>query len=163
LLRTLGFPVSKELNMRTRTNHPGPVPSAVRQALLALDTASSSCGVPDLTRALVHLRASQIRGCSVCIDLHLLKVVEAGEDEARVLALADWRHSTRFREAERAALALAEHLTIADQSQATSDDVWAEAKRLYDKPALTALVLQITKSNTWHGLIAATEQLMDKG
>ena len=113
---------------------------------------TAGCGLPHLTRALVHLRVSQIRRCSVCIDLHLLKSLEAGETESRILALEAWRKSACFSEAERAALALAEDVArMGDRMQATSDAAWAEARRLYGGTVLAALVLQITKINAVHG------------
>jgi len=44
------------------------VPDAM-QALLALNTAMEKGDVPKITMGLVHLRASQVNGCSVCVDM----------------------------------------------------------------------------------------------
>ena len=142
--------------MRARWNHPGHLTADLGQALLELDRMTADCGLPHRTRALVHLRVSQIRRCGLCIDLHLLKSLEAGEQESRILALDAWRRSACFSEAERAALALTEDVArTGDRMQATSDAAWAEARRLYGGTGLAALVLQITKINAVHGLEAA--------
>src|SRR3954454_13668640 len=62
-------------------------------------------------RELVQLRASQINGCSVCVDMHAKAARAAGESEERVLAVAAWRETPYFSEPERAALAFPEALT----------------------------------------------------
>lgn len=142
--------------MRTRWNLSEHTTGDVEQALPQLDRMTADCGLPHLTRALVHLRVSQIKGCGVCIDLHLLKLLETGETENRILALDAWRGSTCFSGAERAALALAEDVTgVGGRTQAASDAAWAEARRLYGGPVLAALVLQIAKINAVHGLETA--------
>ena len=45
------------------------VPEAIK-AILAVSKAAKNDTVPETTVELVHLRASQINGCSVCVDLH---------------------------------------------------------------------------------------------
>ena len=73
---------------------------------------------------------------------------------------AAWRESPYFSDKERAALALAEALTrIADRPDAVSDEVWDEAARHYDQPALAALVLAIAAINTWNRLDVAVRQV----
>ena len=94
---------------------------AVDGALDALQRRSrrpiSRARVP-INHELVHLRASQINGCSVCVDMHAKAARKAGESEERVFAVAAWRETPYFSDAERAALALTEALTrIADKAE----------------------------------------------
>ena len=146
--------------MQANTNLTESLARGFRSTLLELDRATSDSGLVDQTRALVHLRASQIKGCSGCVELHLLKLLEAGESETRILSLEVWRKSTCFSEAERAALALTEELIEVDCTGKTgSEQVWAEARRWYDDQVLAALVLQITKVNAWRGLDAAIRRM----
>src|SRR5438067_17359 len=97
----------------TRTIEPripniaGTVPEAL-QALLALAKAAAKGGVPPTTHQLVHLRASQINGCSFCVDMHSRELRDAGEPDERIWGVAGWRESPYFDDAERSALALAE-------------------------------------------------------
>jgi AhpD family alkylhydroperoxidase len=108
----------------------------------------------------VHLRASQINSCSVCVEMHAEELRKAGDSDKRIFALAAWRETPYFNDAERAALALTEATTrLADRSDAVPDDVWDEAARHYDEAALAALVLQIALINAFNRVNAATRQM----
>jgi AhpD family alkylhydroperoxidase len=141
--------------MQARMKHPVFVFPGAREALLALHSATANDGLSDVTRELVYLRASQINGCSVCVEMHASKLKEAGVEDKRIFAVAAWRDTFHFSDAERAALALTEEVTrLADRPEAVSDAVWAEAERLYDEKALASLILQIAQINVWNRLNA---------
>ena len=130
------------------------------KALLALDKSTPNDDVPFLTRKLVDLRASQINGCGVCTDMHAKELKKAGQTDERIFALAAWRDTPYFSDAERAALALTEATTrISDRADPVPDDVWNEATKHYDEPALAALVLQIALINAFNRVNAATRQV----
>ena len=134
------------------------VPDAMR-ALYALKASSEKGGVPPRTLGLVELRASQINGCSVCVDMHSRQLKKAGETDERLFAVAAWRDAPYFTDAERAALALAESVTrLSDRSDPVPDEVWEEAARHYDEPALAALVIAIANINVWNRFNVATRQ-----
>ncbi|MBN9038463.1 MAG: carboxymuconolactone decarboxylase family protein [Rhizobiales bacterium] len=146
--------------MQARMKHPVFVIPEAMQAMHALGKASAADGLPEVTCYLVHLRASQINGCSVCVDMHARELKEAGEDDRRIFAVAAWRETPWFTDAERAALALTEEVTrLADRPEAVSDAVWAEAARHYDEKAMAALLLQIAQINVWNRLNAAVRQV----
>ena len=63
------------------------VPGAV-DALQALAACPKGRGVPPHTLELVHLRASKINGCSVCVDLHSRNLKKAGETDEQLAAAA---------------------------------------------------------------------------
>src|SRR5690242_12234854 len=108
-------------------NIAGTVPEAL-DALLALGKAAFRGGVPRTTHTLVHLRASQINGCSFCVEMHSRELREAGEPDERIATVAAWRESPYFTRSERAALALAEAATrLSDRSDPVPDEVWDEA------------------------------------
>jgi AhpD family alkylhydroperoxidase len=135
------------------------VPGAM-QALQALSKSAENRGVPAQTLALVHLRASQINGCSVCVGMHSQDLRKAGATDDRIFAVAAWREAPYFTDAERAALALTEAVTrLADRPDPVPDDVWADAARHHDEPALAALLLSIASINVWNRLNAATRQV----
>ena len=130
----------------------------VLQAMLAVDKATS--GIDFVTRKLVHLRASQINGCGVCVDMHAKELKKAGVTDERIFAVGAWRETPYFSEAERAALALAEAATrLNDKTDPVPDEIWDEATRHYDEPALGALVVQIALINFWNRLNATTRQI----
>jgi AhpD family alkylhydroperoxidase len=135
------------------------IPEAL-QALQALGKAVHRGGVSRQTIEIVHLRASQINGCSVCVEMHARDLKQAGESDERIFAVAAWRETPYFTDAERAALALSEAMTrLSDRSDAVPDDVWDEAARHYDEQALAALTLSIASVNLWNRLNAATRQM----
>ncbi len=145
--------------MQARMDNPG---SLVPGALKALQGFSSTCAgrLPRTTIEMVNLRASQINGCSVCVEMHSRALRQLGLPEEKAFAVAAWRESPYFADDERAALALAEALTrIADRPDGVSDEVWDEAARHYDPSTLAALVLSIAAINTWNRLNVAVRQV----
>jgi AhpD family alkylhydroperoxidase len=97
---------------------------------------------------LVHLRASQINGCSACVNAGASAAAKAGVSSEKLLTLAAWYEDPRFDDAERAALALTEAATrLADRPGAVTDEIWAEAEKHYDEKQLGALVLMVSISN----------------
>jgi AhpD family alkylhydroperoxidase len=136
------------------------VPGAF-EALIALSAAAKKGGgVPDRTLDLVHLRASQINGCSVCVDMHARDMRKAGEPDERIFAVAAWREAPYYTDAERAALALAEAVTrLSDRADPVPDELWHEAARHYDDAALGSLLIAIAAVNVWNRLNAATRQV----
>jgi len=146
--------------MQARMRNPVIVLPDALKALLALDKSAQN-GVPYVTRKLIHLRASQINGCSVCVDMHARELKEAGEKDERIFAVSAWRETPYFTDAERAALALTEAGTrLADRPDPVSDEVWEEAARYYDEPALAALIVQIAGINAFNRLNATTRQIV---
>jgi AhpD family alkylhydroperoxidase len=146
--------------MQARMNHPAFVVPAAMQALQALGKAVQDGGLPPKTLELVHLRASQINGCGVCLEGHARHLKQAGETDERLFAVAAWRDVPYFTAAERAALALTEAATrVSDRSDPVPDGVWDEAARHYEEPALAALVIAIANINAWNRLNVVTRQV----
>ncbi len=94
--------------MQARMKNPAMIVPDALQALQTLAAATEKTGVPPRTLALAHLRASQINGCSVCVDGHPRLAKKAIETDGRLFAVAAWRDSPYFTDAERAAFALTE-------------------------------------------------------
>jgi AhpD family alkylhydroperoxidase len=134
-------------------------PDAMK-SLQALWASVEKGAVPKSTLGLVELRASQINGCSVCVDMHARQVRQAGETDERLFTVAAWRDAPYFSDAERAALALTEAVTrIADRADPVPDDVWNEARRHYDEKGLAAILLAIATINVWNRLNVSTRQV----
>jgi AhpD family alkylhydroperoxidase len=110
-------------------------------------------GVPGATMELVHLRASQINGCSACIYGGIHSAKKNGETDERLHQVVAWRESDLFTDAERAALALAEAATrLADRPDAVTDEIWAEAAEHFDEQQLAAIILMIGLTNLFNRL-----------
>ncbi len=146
--------------MQARMKNPILVLPDALKAMMALDKATANDDVSFVTRKLMHLRASQINGCSVCVDMHAHELKKAGESAKRIFAVGAWREAPYFNDAERAALALTEATTrIADREEPVSDKVWNEAAKHYNEDALAVLVTQIAMINFWNRINCATQQI----
>ena len=121
--------------------------------------AAADSTLPAATQELVRLRASQINGCGVCVDMHTKDAAHAGETALRLNMVAAWREATVFTDAERAALELAEQGTrIADAAGGVTDEAWANAAKYYNEDELAALVLTIAIINTFNRVNVITQQ-----
>ncbi|MGH3279967.1 MAG: carboxymuconolactone decarboxylase family protein [Trebonia sp.] len=107
---------------------------------------------------LMLIRASQINGCSVCLDMHTKDAAHDGETPLRINLVAAWRDAKVFTDAERAALELTEQGTrIADGAGGVSDEVWANAAKYFDAEQLAALVCTVAAINTYNRLNVITQ------
>jgi AhpD family alkylhydroperoxidase len=146
--------------MQSRMNSPVMVIPDAMKALHELSSAVGKSGVPKSTLGLVEMRASQINGCSVCVDMHARQMRQAGETDERLFTVAAWRDAPYFSDAERAALALTEAVTrLSDRADAVPDEIWNEAARHYNERALAGLLLAIATINVWNRLNVSTRQV----
>ena len=146
--------------MQARMKNPAMILPDAWQGIQALQAATEKGGLPEATLGLVHLRASQINGCSACVDVGTRSAKQVGETDERLFAVAAWREAPDFTEAERAALALSEAVTrLSDRTDPVPDEVWDEAARHYDEIALAALILSIATTNFFNRLNVATRQV----
>ena len=133
---------------------PGPA-KAIRELHQSIDRDA----VPSSTLELVHLRVSQINGCSFCVDSGWKSARQDGETEERLVTVAAWREAPYFTDGERAALALAEAVTrIADRPDPVPDEIWDDAARYFDDKGLMAIVLMIATTNVFNRVNVSTRQ-----
>jgi AhpD family alkylhydroperoxidase len=146
--------------MQARMKNPALIGPETMHALQALAKAAHQGAVPSKTLGLMELRASQINGCSVCVDMHWRTLKKEGETDERLFAIGAWRDAPYFTDAERPALALAEAVTrLSDREDPVPDAVWNEAARHYDEAGLSSLLLSIAMINVWNRLNVATRQV----
>lgn len=146
--------------MQPRMKSPALILRTVMEAAHALTKATETAGVSRKLAELLSLRASQINGCAVCLDMHSRALVKLGETPERIACVAAWRETPYFTDAERAALALTEAMTrLSDRADAVPDEIWNEAARHYDENVLAGLVLSISTINLWNRLNVATRQI----
>ena len=123
------------------------------KALAHLDNAMvrelDAVGFDARLRELVRLRASQLNGCSYCVDLHTGDAQKAGDTLARIAAVAVWCESSLFTARERAAFTLTESITRASETRVPDAD-WAAAALVFSPEELGALVSLIVTINAWN-------------
>ena len=151
--------MSDTATVQARIPHPAfAVPKAM-DALQALGKAVQRTGLSPRLLELLHLRASQINGCGVCVVQHPKIARKLGETDDRIFAVAAWREAPFYTDAERAALALTEAVTrMSDTADPVPDAIWDEAARHYDEQELAGLVMAIASINVWNRLNVATRQ-----
>jgi AhpD family alkylhydroperoxidase len=128
-------------------------------AMAHLDQAATkeldNAGIDVLLRELVRIRASQLNGCAFCIDMHTKDARAAGETEQRIYALTAWRETPFFTDRERAALALAESVTLMPQTHVPDAD-FAAAAGQFSESELGALISLIVTINAWNAIGVTT-------
>ena len=146
--------------MEPRMKNPAMCLPGAFDALQALHKSIEKADVPQATLELMNLRASQINGCSVCVDMHSRALRKLGEKAERIFAVSAWREAPYYSDAERAALALTEAASrLSDRADPVPDEIWKEAARHYNETQLGALVMSIGLINLWNRLNAATRQV----
>ncbi|MGO4549292.1 carboxymuconolactone decarboxylase family protein [Paenibacillus sp. 2TAB23] len=151
--------------MKSRMDSPVMIVPAASQALQALGKAlfasAEKTGIPSSTLFLAYLRASQINGDSVCVELHSRNALAAGESIERLLLVSAWRDTKYFNDAECAALALSEAVTrLSDREDPVPDEIFNEATRHFDVVALATLITGIATVNLWNRFNVSTRQIV---
>jgi AhpD family alkylhydroperoxidase len=130
------------------------------EAMQAIHKSIEKADVPRTTLELTNVRASQINGCSLCVDMHSRALRKLGEKAERIYTVSAWREAPYFTDAERAALALTEAVSrLSDRTDPVPDEVWNEAARHYNEAQLAALVVSIGLINLWNRLNVSTRQV----
>ena len=146
--------------MQSRMPNPVFILPEVMQAMFALNK-SIDGELPSRLRGLVHLRASQINGCSVCVDMHAKELQHGGTPLDHIFAVSAWRETPFFSDAERAVLELTEHLTrLADQPDPVPDAVWDKVTKHFSQPEIAALLVDIAQINSWNRFNVAVRQIV---
>jgi AhpD family alkylhydroperoxidase len=120
----------------------------VYTAIQHLNKAMHAGGVDPIVLELVHLRASQINGCSPCVFAGIASAKKQGETDERLHNVVTWRETPFFTDQERAALALAEAATrLQDGAPGVTDEIWDAAAAHFDEAQLSAIILNIAMTN----------------
>ncbi|MBF6477545.1 carboxymuconolactone decarboxylase family protein [Nocardia cyriacigeorgica] len=134
-----------------------PIAASFAKRLVTASKVIDDSGLAPATYELVKIRASQINGCSFCVDMHTKDAAHAGEDPTRINLVAAWRESTVFTDAERAALAFAEEGTrLADANHGVSDQTWAQVREHFDDDQIAAMVYLVAMINAANRLLVIT-------
>ncbi|GAA2758265.1 carboxymuconolactone decarboxylase family protein [Actinopolymorpha rutila] len=125
-------------------------PNVVRQLIRLANEAAQ--GLDPTIKELVLMRASQINRCAYCIDMHTKDARAAGETDERIALVAAFEEADNFfSEKERAALALAEAITVLTDGF-VPDEVYERAAKHFDEKELAQLISTIAVINTFNRL-----------
>ena len=130
------------------------VTPGIIQAMLGLERQVRHAGLEERLLDLVRMRASQINGCSYCLDMHSKDARANGETEQRLYGLSAWRETPYYSERERAALEWTEALTLVSESH-VPDAVFERVREQFSEDELAHLSLAIVAINGWNRLNVA--------
>ncbi len=108
-------------------------------------------------RDLVNLRASQLNGCTFCVDMHSVDLQAAGVPLRKIFSVITWRESEWFSEREKIALELTEEITRIEGG--VPDELWDRALAEFGDRGLADLVLAISTINVWNRIAISTRML----
>jgi len=111
-----------------------------------------------LTKAhknLIKVRASQLNGCSYCIDMHTKEARADGESEQRLYLVSAWRDTSFFTEEEQAILAVTEEVTFIHQR--LSDTTYQRAVKALGEKYVAQVMMAVIVINAWNRIGVATE------
>ncbi|GAA0698360.1 carboxymuconolactone decarboxylase family protein [Dyella marensis] len=117
---------------------------------LALNHASIEAAIHDL----VNIRASQLNGCTFCLDMHVKEATLHGERALRLYHVAAWRESTLFSPRERAALAWTEALTELPR-EGVADELYERVRTQLSEKEITDLTYLVMAINAWNRINVA--------
>jgi len=127
---------------------------SVIQAMLGIERQVQKAGLDATLLDLVRMRASQINGCSCCLDIHSKDARANGETEQRLYGLTAWRDTPYYSASERAALEWTEVLTLVSETH-VPDEVYERVREQFSEDELLHLTLAIVSINGWNRLNAA--------
>jgi AhpD family alkylhydroperoxidase len=138
--------------MQARYDFPTAAP-AVYKAMCALEGAVMQN--PDLEKSLIHLikiRASQINGCTFCVNMHLQEARADGLNAQQLDLLCVWREAQVFSARERAVIAWAEAITLVSQTGAPDEDYNA-MRQFFTEAQIAGYTLATVAINGWNRLV----------
>jgi AhpD family alkylhydroperoxidase len=134
------------------------VSAAMRALHLSSAEAAEQAGLNPGLLELIRIRVSQINGCAFCLDLHTRDARTGGEEERRIYALNAWRESPFFTAEERAALGLAEAITLVHDGQ-VPDEAYRAAAAEFNESQIAALVWVSTVINAYNRTAISTRMV----
>lgn len=143
----------KTIEMKQRINILKAEPEAYK-AMMGLDHYLAGTQLDPLHKELIKIRASQINGCSYCLDKHSHDARALGETEQRLYVLNAWRETSFFSEQEQAILALTEEMTLIRHH--VSDETYEKALELLGEQYLAQVMMAIIAINAWNRIGVAT-------
>jgi AhpD family alkylhydroperoxidase len=142
--------------MEKRINVEKTQPLAYKAMYSLVDYLGTS-SISMVTRELVKLRASQINGCALCLEMHTEKSLKLRIPLEKLMLLSAWKESSFFSEEERIALALAEEVTLIHQHGVT-DQTYQQAIATFGDVGVAQLIMEIVTINAWNRISVATRQ-----
>lgn len=123
--------------------------STAFKKFVAFSTALADSSIEAGIRHLVEVRASQMNGCGLCVDMHVKQATIHGERPLRLHHLVIWRESPLFTPREQAALAWTEVLTKLPE-HGVPDELFARVREQLSEKEISDLTFIVMAINAWN-------------
>ncbi|MGN6647989.1 MAG: carboxymuconolactone decarboxylase family protein [Cytophaga sp.] len=140
--------------MEKRLNMEALQPTAYK-AMLGLEGYLQTTALSKLHKNLIKTRASQINGCSHCLDMHTKESIKSGETLQRLFVLSAWRETDLFSPEEKIILALTEECTLIHQ-HGVSDSVYKKAVETFGETYVAHIIMAVVAINGWNRIAIST-------
>lgn len=129
-------------------------PSAVK-ALLQLEQYLAGISISKASQCLMKIRASQINGCSYCIDMHTKHAIQIGEVQERIDVITNWRNELNvFTAEEQLLLAVTEEITLISQG-GLSDKLYKKIESFFGEQQIVQIIMVVVTINAWNRLVVS--------
>jgi AhpD family alkylhydroperoxidase len=126
----------------------------VRAALSALSKAVDDSGLEKTLVELIKIRASQVNGCTFCVQYHLNLARKAGVAETKLDLVSVWREAGVYSAREMAALEWTEELTGVTPA-GVGDDAYVSVAKEFPESELVFLTAAVAAINAWNRIAMA--------
>ena len=136
--------------MSQRLNYFNTSPELTKK-VLGLSDAVKKGSLGNTLLDLINIRASQLNGCAMCLDMHSKEAKIHGERELRIYHIPIWRESPLFSDPEKAALEWTEALTKIGP-EGVSDELYERTRAHFSEAQLAELSFAVGVINLWNRL-----------
>lgn len=127
----------------------------IYKTMLGLEKYVAATDIDPITKELIKIRASQINGCSYCVDKHTKDARKLGETEQRLYTVAMWKDTPFFSEEEQTILAMTEEITLIS-AHGLSDETYNKAIALFGDKKFAQIMMAIITINAWNRIGVST-------
>jgi len=147
-------------NMERRINIETVKPDAWK-SLYSLAISISKSSLSPILKHLIKLRVSQVNSCAFCINMHTKEALQVGETQQRLFLLSAWRETDHFTEEEKAALAVAEEVTLIHQ-HGVSDETYKQAQKFFNEEKIAEIILESVMMNAWNRIAVSSKTPVER-
>ncbi|MCH5586547.1 carboxymuconolactone decarboxylase family protein [Shimazuella sp. AN120528] len=140
--------------MKLRLNHREVNPQ-LYELMLQMEKTVLKTGIDRTLYEMIKIRASQINGCSYCVDSHSKAFLDRGEEINRLIHIPIWRESLLFTDKEKAVLALTEAVTNIS-IEGVPDQIYENVRKHFNEKEYLDLILAINTINSWNRIGIST-------
>ena len=133
------------------------IDSSAIKPFIALESYLHKSELDSMYIELIKIRASQLNGCSFCLDMHTKDALKKGESQQRIFLLNAWWETDLFAEEEKIILKITEEITMIHDKGLT-DETYKRAIETFGERYLTNIIMAVITINSWNRIAISTHK-----